>query len=209
MRFSGASALAVAVGTIALVIPSGAAVAAGGTDCPPGGGGGSYPGSSCTLQISDSRVVRGEDVQVSGSGFASDSPYTVTFHSTPQSLPGGTADSNGTVTTTVTIPDSAHFGRHTIIVDGVDAQGGARELTARVVVVPRRAGGSVQGASASGSGGGAGSVAGTSATAGAGMPNTGADQNLLPLLGAGGGLVIVGVGIVAASRRRRYSAHQS
>ena len=75
-------------------------------------------------------------------------------------------------------------------------------------MVPRRAGGSVLGASASGSGG-AGSVAGTSATAGAGMPNTGADQNLLPLLGAGGGLVIVGVGIVAASRRRRYSAHQS
>jgi len=40
------------------------------------------------------------------------------------------------------------------------------------------------------------------------VPNTGANQNLLPLLGAGGGLVIVGAGIAAASRRRRYAANR-
>jgi len=203
MRFSGASALAVALGTIALVIPSGAAVAASGTDCPPGGGGGTYPGTSCTLSTSDSTVVPGEDVTVSGSGYQSGTEYTITFHSTPQVLATGTVPADGSVTDTVTIPENAHYGRHTLSLIGLDADGGPRDLSSKIVVVPAQAGGSVQGESASA--GGAGSMAGTSAS---GMPNTGANQNLLPLLGAGGGLVIVGAGIAAASRRRRYAANR-
>lgn len=209
MRFSGASALAVALGTIALVIPSGAAVAASGTDCPPGGGGGAYPGSSCTLAVSDSRVVPGEDVTVSGSGYQSGTEYTITFHSTPQVLATGSVPADGSVTDTVTIPKNADYGRHTLSLIGLDADGGPRDLSSKIVVVPAQAGNSVKGesASAGGSGSGAGSMAGTS-TAASGMPNTGADQNLLPLLGAGGGLVIVGAGIAAASRRRRYATHR-
>ena len=145
----------------------------------------------------------GEDVTVSGSGYQPGTEYTITFHSTPQVLATGTVPADGSVTDTVTIPENAHYGRHTLSLIGLDADGGPRDLSSKIVVVPAQAGGSVQGESASA--GGAGSMAGTSAS---GMPNTGANQNLLPLLGAGGGLVIVGAGIAAASRRRRYAANR-
>ena len=203
MRISRTGGAVAAAVTIACMIPAGAAVAGPGTDCPPGGNGGGYPGSSCTLAVSDSSVAPGEQVTVSGSDFQPGSEYVVTIHSRPRVLATGKTPGSGTVSRQVTIPSNIKPGDHTLIMRGLDNEGGPRELDAAITVVGAR--NSVAGAFASAGSTGAGSAPGTSAS---GMPNTGADQNLLPLLGAGGGLVIVGAGVVAASRRRRYSAHR-
>ncbi len=187
MGVSRFKALAVAVGAAtALAIPTGAAVAAAGTDCPPGGGGGSYPGTSCTLKVSDSTVVPHEHVTVSGSDFKVGTPYTITLHSTPQVLASGTATST-TITRTVTIPAGV-TGDHTLSLVGTDTSGGPRELDAAITVV--------SGAAASGSG----------ATISGGLPATGTDSNTLPLAAGGGALVLVGAGLVIAARRRGRSA---
>jgi LPXTG-motif cell wall-anchored protein len=136
-------------------------------------------------------VVPGEDVTISGSGFAAGTPYTITFHSTPQLLARGTTPQSGTITRTVKVPSNATPGHHTIVLLGTDASGGPRELDVAVTVVGNIGSTQTQG-------GGTG-----------GLPGTGADGNLMPLLGVGGGLVLVGAGFVGVSRKRRSSAHTS
>lgn len=227
-----ALALAAGAATV-LVLPTGVADAAPAPDCPPATAGGQYPGSGCGLAVSDSKVTPGESITVSGDGFASGTPYTITLHSTPQVLATGTASSS-TITRTVTIPTNTSYGNHTLVLDGTDATGGPRELRASIVVAASSnggGGGGNGGGNGNGNGNGGGgnggsngsggngsnsganragvSSAADTAQAGTGLPSTGASANTLPLAAGGAGLVIVGAGFVAYSRRRRSSHHAS
>lgn len=185
MGVSRTKALAVFAGaSAALLLPAGAASAAAGTDCPPSGEGAGYPGASCTAAVSDTTVVPGEDVTVSGSDFEPGTTYTIVFHSRSRLLARGTTDSS-TITDTVSIPTNAKPGDHTLVLRGTDDDGGPRVLRTAITVVGE---------------------ANTSAPQTAGLPGTGADSTLLPLAGAGAGVVLAGAGLVAYSRRRRQTA---
>ncbi len=190
------SKLAAAVGAAAaLTIPAGAAVAAPGTDCPPSGGG-TYPGNSCTLNLQVFVYTPGATVSITVHGFAPRSHYVVILHSQPRLLAKGRASGGGDISTDIRIPTNVKAGTHTLIVRGTDASGGPRVLRSTIKIAGT--------AGNAGAARAATSIGGT----GAALPSTGSSSSTLPLAGAGAGLVIVGAGFVAVSRRRR-SAQRS
>ena len=180
----------VAGATAALTLPTGAAFAAPGTGCPPGGDGGSYPGQSCAAEVNVSVVTPGASVTVHVYGYQPRSHFVVVVHSAPRTIGQGTMSGSGEVTDTVQIPSDLKPGHHTLLVRGTDASGGPRVMSAGFTV---RATAANRAAT---------SIGGT----GAALPSTGSPSNMLPLVGTGAGLVIVGAGAVAVSRRRRPQA---
>jgi hypothetical protein len=164
-----------------------------------------YPIESGTLTASQTVVVPGEEVEVTGGGFEPGTGVDIFFLSEPVLLKSVTADAEGGIETTVEIPESATEGSHTLEARGAAAGGGTLVLRAPVeVVVDGDDTGTVDddltpGGSDSvpvgGSGGSSGSGGG-----GGSLPFTGSD--LLAL--AGIGLLVLGGGITLriAGRRR-------
>ncbi len=108
-----------------------------------------YPPSSAGLVTSTSAASPGEEITISGSGFAPNSEITITFESVPVVLAVVRADAAGQFTARVRVPVDATPGMHTLRATGVDPQGRPRVVTATVNV----AGGQAGGAGTTGSGG--------------------------------------------------------
>ena len=154
------------------------ALAQVGSPCAPGGPTAQYPPAQCGLSISASQVTPGQPITVSGAGFRANSTVRIEFRSAPVTLTSVQANSAGVFSATVTIPADATPGTHTLAAIGVDAAGGARELTSTVTVLGAET-----------------ARAGT-------LPVTGSSSTLPAGLA---GIVLVGVGsaAVVAARRRR------
>jgi LPXTG-motif cell wall-anchored protein len=144
--------------------------------CAPGqaaAGATQYPVGRGQLGENKNSANQGDSVTVSGCGFKSGSSVSIDLLSTPVHLATVTADANGGINATVTIPKTTPSGQHTLEATGVDPAGKPLVLSASITI------------------GGSGALAktGTSATA--------------PLTAAGVGLVLIGGVAVMAARRRR------
>jgi LPXTG-motif cell wall-anchored protein len=137
-----------------------------------------YGGGDGGASVEPSKSEAGGTIHVVADGFMADSEVTITLHSDPVELGTATADADGVVDTTVTLPDNVEAGAHTIEVAGIDADGNPRVVTAVLEI--------------EGSGGGSGS-----------LPQTGAA--ILGLVGAGALLVTAG-GVLTRARKRALSA---
>jgi 5'-nucleotidase len=134
-----------------------------------------YPPVSEDLTVSDSTVVPGQSITISGSGAEPNSTVSIYLFSAPILLGTTTADGDGTFSATVTIPAGVSPGTHTLRA----IQGGEVLASVALVVV------------GSGSGGSSGSD----------LPFTGGTT--LPGIGIGVGLIAVGSTLLLLSRRRR------
>jgi LPXTG-motif cell wall-anchored protein len=166
------------------------------------------------LTVSATVVAVGSAVTVSGDGYAADTLVTISSSTTTEGFApptgglgsfrpatagvqrlaaaaaGVTTDGSGAFSTSVTLNT---LGLATITATGLNSSGGTRTLIATVEVVAAGSGvgGGGSGAGSDGSGiGGAGS-----------LPDTGASV-LLPVT-IGGILLLAGVGLVTAVRRRK------
>jgi LPXTG-motif cell wall-anchored protein len=152
--------------------------AAAGAQYPP-------PPNFCT--VSDTTPTPGQSITLTCGTYVAGSTVTFTFFSAPVTLGSATADANGVVTATVTIPADATLGEHTITATGPAAAGGTLTNSVGITVV---------GAGQAGAGT---FVPGTFTGA---LPRTGNDSSL-PLARAGALLLAVGGVLVLAARRRR------
>ena len=128
-----------------------------------------------------SELAPGKQVTRVLAGFKPGEKVTLTMHSTPVVLGTFTADANGVVTATYTIPAGAPAGEHTFVYEG--DMGSYFQETVRV---------------------GSGTAV---ATAGSGLAYTGADV-AVPLALAGA-LVLAGGGALLVARRRNTEATQA
>lgn len=80
--------------------------------------------------VSSTTVAAGSTVTVTGSGFAPGEPVDVSLHSNPVHLAVVTADANGNVSASVTIPPSTTAGLHHIVLTG-----GKTAATADVAII--------------------------------------------------------------------------
>jgi len=176
------------------------------------------PDDDVSISLSASVVTVGGSVTVSGSGFQPGSTVDVTSTQTAQGFaPAGvsgfvgarpverlaavavTASASGTFSTTITFSEVGTF---VVTAAGTSAAGTAASASTTVQVV---AAGGVGGGGDDGSGGGSGDGSGASGVGGddGSLPDTGASL-VLPLT-LGGILVLVGAGLVTATRRRKRS----
>jgi LPXTG-motif cell wall-anchored protein len=156
-----------------------------------------YPPEPFFLAVSDSTVVPGQTITVTGHETPGATSVTFTFFSVAQSLGSTTPDANGDFSASVTIPSDATLGNHTIT--GTDNTG--REVSASVTVVAAGEGDDDDEAVAAAPG-----AAAPGAEAGA-LPRTGDDS--LPLLRVGALLLALGGVLVLLTRRRREAAAQA
>lgn len=96
-----------------------------------------------TGTVSDDNPAPGDDVDITATGFGPNTDSTIFILSTPIQLATATADSNGVVRATVTIPEDIQPGAHTIEVRGVDSN-----ETPRTVSIPITVAGEVTGTTA-------------------------------------------------------------
>ena len=164
-----------------------------------------YPPQACNaglLSASDTTVVPGQTITVSGCGFAPNTRIEITFESVPQllrsvlSLPTSSPTSES-FSTDVVIPSDAPPGGHTLKASGLGADGGRLVLSIPVEV-------SDPDASLGGAGGSAAVAGGRTASGSGTLARTGSGATLA-LLQAGLALVLVGAGLVAVVQRRRRS----
>ena len=159
-----------------------------------------YPPQACTtkaLSVSDTTVVPGQAITISGCGFAPDSPVRITFESIPVLLATLLARPSPTdsFATTVNVPSDAPVGAHTLKATGVGTDGAPLVLSVPIEVT-EPGGSAATGAGGAGTGGtGASGSRGTLSRTGAGAA--------LPLAQLGAALVLVGAGTLAVVRRRR------
>jgi hypothetical protein len=141
-----------------------------------------------TCHLSDVHVDAGDHIGISGFNWLPDSGVLLQFFSQPVTLGTAHTDSEGAFSTTEEIPDNASEGQHTIRASGQDLNGDPATVDCGLVVVE------AEGAGGGGAGGGGGG----------GVAFTGTNVSLgLLILGA---LVIAGLGLVLAGRRRRAHA---
>ncbi len=96
----------------------------------PGTGAGTIP------LVANSHVLhRGDLVRLTGTGFRAGTPITITFRSTPEVVGRTHANSVGTFSATVAVPDRAALGGHHFEAEGADRAGQATTLVAAVDVV--------------------------------------------------------------------------
>ena len=88
------------------------------------------------LQGPVSTVSTGGQLTVQSSGYAPNSNALIIVRSTPQTLGTITADNDGNVTATVTIPTGLPRGPHTIEVEGTDPDGNPLILQQPITVQP-------------------------------------------------------------------------
>ncbi len=162
-----------------------------------------YPPQACNaglLSASDTTVVPGQQISISGCGFAPNTRIEITFESVPQllrsllSLPTSSSTSES-FSTDVVIPSDAPPGGHTLKASGLGADGGRLVLSIPV---------EVSDPDASLGGGGSAAGGGRTASGSGSLARTGSGATLA-LLQAGLALVPVGAGLVAVVHRRRRS----
>ncbi len=93
-----------------------------------------YQESTGTLTVSETTIAPGEDVTVSGNGFAPSSDVDVTIESTPRHLASDRADQSGSFSATVEIPQDMSEGEHTLIASGSAPDGATHLLSAQVLI---------------------------------------------------------------------------
>ncbi|WP_330186440.1 fibronectin type III domain-containing protein [Dactylosporangium sp. AC04546] len=116
------------------------------------------PASGTVDSSSGSAVAPGEQITISGTGFAPNTTIKVALYSTPTVLATTTTDGAGAFSVPVTVP-AGLSGAHTLVASGVDSNGQPRYLNLAVAVSTDHAvdtGGSGGGSSSSG---GSGSLA--------------------------------------------------
>jgi hypothetical protein len=86
------------------------------------------------LSVSDTTVVPGQQVTVSGSGYEPGATVEVTLTSTPVLLTTTTADGGGAISATVTIPLGTDPGAHTLSATGAAPEGDTLVLSAEITV---------------------------------------------------------------------------
>lgn len=140
-------------------------------------------GTANFLAVSDSTVVRGQTIVVTGCCF--EGTVDIDIESEPQRLGQASAGSDGVFSLTVTIPSDATLGAHAITAAGEALNDSGRlKLSTPITVVA---------VSAVGDKGGTGSKGD--------LPRTG--ETTIPLVQLGGVLVLAGAGMVLAVRSRR------
>ncbi|KQR86698.1 hypothetical protein ASF96_10245 [Microbacterium sp. Leaf179] len=85
--------------------------------------------SPVAVSLSSTTVARGNQITVSASGFAAGESVEIWLHSTPVKLLSTTANADGTIAKTVTIPSDAAIGAHNIEVRGVTSGSAYASLT--------------------------------------------------------------------------------
>ena len=105
---------------------------------PPTGGGPSTPttpvSTTAAISVPSAVVGPGTSLPVSGSGFAPGSTVQLELHSTPTSVGSVVVGSDGTFSTSVTIPSDVEGGQHHVLVTGIGADGGVAAPEAPVAV---------------------------------------------------------------------------
>jgi len=147
-----------------------------------------YGPNATTISTDTSTVGVEGSLIVTGSGFKPGETVTLVLHSTPVTLGTTTADSQGSFSTTVTIPADTTPSNHTIIATGNTS--GSTSSTSIVVVSATTSGGT----SNSGSSGG-------------GLAFTGA--HIAAMAGVGAIALALGGMLVFAGRRRRVTSSHS
>lgn len=95
-----------------------------------------YPVREGDLDTSSgATVAAGEDVTVTGSGFAGGAEVVITIESDPITLGATTADATGAISTSVVIPTTLTNGSHTLKATGMAAGGGLLVLAQAVEVI--------------------------------------------------------------------------
>jgi hypothetical protein len=122
----------------------------------------------------DGAVTAGQQITLSGDGYLPGSTVELSIYSTPISLGQAIVGADGRFTVTVTLPASLTNGTHHLVATGVDANGNVRYLVVEVTV----SGGVVTGLAYTG-------------------------FSALPYAGAGALALLIGAGLLVASRRRQ------
>jgi hypothetical protein len=143
---------------------------------------GGYPAAQCTVAINDSRVVAGQPLQFSATGFAAGETVTATVFSTPVVVGTYPATSAGTVSGSFTVPNLAP-GKHTLRLVG--ATSGVVKSVSFVVVPNATAAGVSAGSADPGS-----------------LAFTGSDA--AKTAGAGAVLLLGGGALIVAAKRRKH-----
>lgn len=139
-----------------------------------------YPLNTPTVGVSDSTVLPGQEITVSGDRWFPGSTVSLSFQSTPVRIGTATVRADGSFSTRVTIPADATPGDHQIVARGRNRHGDPRTVATDVTIL--------------------GTVG-----AGGGSAFTGANVQTWMLLSVGLGLV-GGILIVVTRRRSRISA---
>jgi hypothetical protein len=150
----------------------------------------SNPDGGLSAPPADTTPAPGEQIVISGSGYAPNSLVKVVIYSDPIDLGEVLTDQDGAFSIAVSVPSSL-LGSHTIASIGFDSSGNPFVLTLPVTVTAAVSGGSGGGGGSGGSGGGSG-----------GLAITGAPVMAILVLG----VVLVAVGVAsryAGTRRRR------
>ena len=168
---------------------------------------GHYPPGQCAVGsdnaggVSDNTPVPGQQGQVNSNGHKPNSKATVHAESTPIFLGTFTANAQGVISATVTIPAALSVGRHNIVVRGVAPSG--LPLINRFPFTVTSANAAIARGNSGSNGPGSGAGTGNNAGGGGGvnLPTTGAEIAAVTGVGlallAGGGLAFY------AGRRRR------
>jgi len=101
-------------------------------DCNPYATGIVYPPVSCQALVNTNTIAEGGKLGVGGAGFKPTTSVLVELHSSIISLGTLTSDSTGAVSGSVAIPDAVPVGTHDLDLDGVNADGTMRRLSATV-----------------------------------------------------------------------------
>lgn len=133
-----------------------------------------------TGTISDDNPSPGDDVDLTASGFGPNTDSTIFILSTPIQLATATADGDGVVRASVTIPNEVQPGSHTIEVRGVDSNETPRTVSIPITV--------------------AGEVTDTTAAA---QPLAATGSGLSTLILVAGVLAAAGGALLLQARRRR------
>lgn len=92
------------------------------------------PTTEPAVRTTQSSVMAGAPITISGDRFAPDAALNIELHSTPVKLGTIRSDSNGAFTTTVIIPASTPPGIHHIVVSGMGIDGAIRTITTAITV---------------------------------------------------------------------------
>ncbi len=93
------------------------------------------PGTQPVARVSDDTVTPGQEITVSGGGFAANTELTITFFSTPVVLGTARSDVAGQFSNkSVRIPSDATVGPHRIVVSGLGPSGDTQQAVAPVTV---------------------------------------------------------------------------
>jgi LPXTG-motif cell wall-anchored protein len=145
-----------------------------------------YPPGAFFITVSDTTVVPGQTITVSGRVTAGATTVSFTFFSVAQSLGGATPAADGTFSSSVTIPTNAEVGSHTLVAN----DNAGLEVSASLTVVSA-------------------GTAGAGAATGAGdLPRTG-DDTSIPLARIAALLVAAGGIALFFARRRKSTADVS